>query len=66
VTEQAGARPDNDAAVHELAVVLERMVITDPGFAEQFRALWPQARAELLALQAGSGGGNADAAGEFL
>jgi hypothetical protein len=51
VTDQAGARPASDAAVRKLAVLLERMAVTDPGFAEQFRALWPQARAELLALQ---------------
>jgi hypothetical protein len=43
----AQVQPADQAAVHELSRVLDRVAAADPGFAEQVRALWPLAREEL-------------------
>ncbi len=53
VLEAASARPTDPVAVHELGQALERVAIVDPGFADQVRALWPRASAELSATSGG-------------
>jgi|SRR5580658_692539 hypothetical protein len=45
----AQAAPQDQAAIEELARVLERASAADAGFAAQLRALWPELRAELSA-----------------
>lgn len=50
----AGGRPSDQAAVRELARMLERAAAADAGFAARLRSLWPEASAE-LASQAGAG-----------
>lgn len=51
--EAAQAQPSDQGAVQELGQALERVAAADPGFAEQMRALWPQASAELSARDGG-------------
>lgn len=50
----AQAAPQDTAAVHELARVLERAGSADDGFAAQLRALWPEVLAELSARDGGT------------
>jgi hypothetical protein len=49
----AQAQPMDQAAVRELGQALERVALADPSFAEQVRALWPHASAELSARDGG-------------
>jgi hypothetical protein len=51
--EAARELPDDDAAVRELAAVLERVAGADGDFASELRALWQQARLELSASEGG-------------
>jgi hypothetical protein len=54
VLARAQAGPPDEARISQLAEVLERVAAADSGFAEQVRALWPQAEAELLAEAGGT------------
>jgi hypothetical protein len=54
VLAQAQAGPPDEAKISQLFQVLERVAAADPGFAEEVRALWPQAQAELLAEAGGT------------
>jgi hypothetical protein len=51
--EAAREHPDDDAAVRELAEVLERVAGADGDFAMALRGLWQQARLELSASEGG-------------
>jgi hypothetical protein len=51
--EAAQAQPTDQAAVRELGQALERVASADSSFAEQVRALWPDASAELSARDGG-------------
>jgi hypothetical protein len=45
----AQSRPTDQLAVRELGDALERVTASDPGFAEQVRALWSRVSADLSA-----------------
>lgn len=49
----ADARPTDQVAVRELGQALERVGTADPSFAEQVRAMWPQASRELSVTHGG-------------
>jgi hypothetical protein len=49
----ACSRPDDGAAVAELAAALERVAATDASFAAQLRGLWPRVSQELSAREGG-------------
>lgn len=51
--EAAFAQSADEADVRELRLALERVAAADPDFAEQLRALWPEASAELSARDGG-------------
>jgi len=51
--EAAMAHPSDEGTVRELHLALERVASADPDFADQLRALWPQASAELSARDGG-------------
>jgi hypothetical protein len=53
VLDDAQSQPGDQAAVVQLATVLERMAEADPGFGSHLRVLWPQAQAELAARDGG-------------
>jgi len=48
-----GHSPDDEAAIADLELALERVVIADAGFAAQIRELWPRVAAELSASEGG-------------
>ena len=53
VLDAALSKPDDQAAVAQLAAVLERVSGADPDFGSRLRVLWPQAQAELAARDGG-------------
>jgi len=53
VLNTALSKPDDQAAIAQLAAVLERVASADPDFGSHLRALWPQAEAELAVRDGG-------------
>jgi hypothetical protein len=53
VLDAALSKPDDQAAVAQLAAVLDRVSGADPDFGSHLRVLWPQAQAELAAHDGG-------------
>jgi hypothetical protein len=47
VLQSAQARPADEMSTSRLTQVLERMAAADPAFAQEVRALWPRAMAQL-------------------
>ena len=53
ILDDALSRPGDQAAVAQLAAVLERVAVADPDFGSHLRVLWPQVQAELAARDGG-------------